>query len=249
MRRLDGPGTHRSLCDRSETRHDTAVSAVAGQAQVQGIVLIQTVRTTGAKGPFCRVDCRHRGDEAKESALRLPTDCRSGELGFRCPRGQTPGAARAGQALPARPRLRGSILADISRSQQGQSLERRPVGCEFLLDTQLALNRSSHPYVQVAIAFFPRRRTCFGRGTVCPGHTISSNSRAVWPTPAASPAWPRPRPRTRSCLRPEKSTGASPTWPGCTARSRARPPFSRQPRQSDARWRCRAAESSETRCR
>ena len=49
----------------------------------------------GAKGPVCRVDGRRRGNEATEPTLRLPTDCRSGVLGFRCPRGQTPGAARA----------------------------------------------------------------------------------------------------------------------------------------------------------
>ena len=127
MRRLGEAGALASLRNRSQARHDTAVSAVAGQAQVQGIVLIQTTRTTGAKRPFRRVDCSYRGDEAKESALRLPTDRGSGGLGFRCPRGQTPGAARAGQALPAGTQAPGSILADISRSQQGQSLERRPV--------------------------------------------------------------------------------------------------------------------------
>ena len=98
MRRLNAASAPASLRDCSQARHDTAVSAVAGEAQVQGIVLTQTVRTTRAKGPFRRVDCSYRGDAAKESALRLPTDCRSGELGFRYPRGQTPGAARAGQA-------------------------------------------------------------------------------------------------------------------------------------------------------
>ena len=58
MCRLDAADAPALLRNRSQARHDTAVSAVAGQPQVRGIVLTQTVRTTRAKGPFRRVDYR-----------------------------------------------------------------------------------------------------------------------------------------------------------------------------------------------
>ena len=116
-----------SLRNRAQARHDTELSAVAGEAQIQGFVLAETARQARAQGSYRRIGRGHRGDEAKESALRLPTDCRSGGSGFRCPRRQTPGPARAGEALPTESRLRRSVLADIPRSQQGQPLERRPV--------------------------------------------------------------------------------------------------------------------------
>ena len=66
MCRLDAAGAPASLCNRSQARHDTAVSAVAGQAQVQGIVLTRTVRDDPGQRALPRVDCQRRRNEAKE---------------------------------------------------------------------------------------------------------------------------------------------------------------------------------------